>query len=187
MLAVATPAVSASITSKHTLTTNGAGLFPYYRIVALANLGNGVLLASYDGRPDGGDSPSPNSILQRRSTDGGETWGEPTYIAQGQAKTSTLQQYGFSDPSYVVDSKTGKVFNFHVFSKNQGFVNSAIGNDDTNLNIVSAEVSVSTDRGLSWTTDPAHQSSLPPIASTNIGAPPLITNAIKQLVVLSTG
>ncbi|KAJ5505203.1 Sialidase family [Penicillium expansum] len=181
ILAVATPAASASITAKHTLTTNGAGLFPYYRIVALANLGNGILLASYDGRPDGGDSPSPNSIMQQRSTDGGETWGEPTYIAQGQPKTSALQQYGFSDPSYVVDSKTGKVFNFHVFSKNQGFANSAIGNDDTNLNILSAEVSVSTDGGVSWTTDPDHQSSLPPVASANVGAPPLITKAIKPV------
>lgn len=181
ILAVTTPTASASITAKHTLTTNGAGLFAYYRIVALANLGNGVLLASYDGRPDGGDSPSPNSILQRRSTDGGETWGEPTYIAQGQAKTSTLQQYGFSDPSYVVDSKTGKVFNFHVFSKNQGFVNIAIGNNDTDLNIVSAKVSVFTDGGLNWTTDPDHRSSLPPITSTNIGAPPLITKAIKPV------
>ena len=38
----------------------------YYRIVALADVGDGVLLASYDGRPDGGDSPSANSIVQRQ-------------------------------------------------------------------------------------------------------------------------
>lgn len=68
-----------------------------------------------------------------------------------------------------------------MFSKNQGFVNSAIGNNDTDLNIVSAKVSVSTDGGLNWTTDPDHQSSLPPITSTNIGAPPLITKAIKPV------
>jgi sialidase-1 len=181
ILTIATPAAAAAISAKHTLTTNGQGLYAYYRIVALANLGNGVLLASYDGRPDGGDSPSPNSILQRRSTDGGATWGEPTFIAKGQAKTPTLQQYGFSDPCYVVDSETGKVFNFHVFSKNQGFANSVIGTDDTNLNILSAEVSVSTDGGISWSTDPSNQPSLPPIASGNAGAPPLITRAIKPL------
>ena len=46
----------------------------WYRIPALADLGGGVILAAYDGRPDGGDSPSPNSIVQRRSTDGGKTW-----------------------------------------------------------------------------------------------------------------
>ncbi|KAJ5779896.1 Sialidase family [Penicillium paradoxum] len=187
LLAVATPTTAAAISGKHTLTKNGSGDYAQYRIVALANLGDGVLLASYDGRPDGGDSPSPNSILQRRSTDGGVSWGEPTVVAQGRAKTSTLQQYGFSDPSYVVDSKTGKVFNFHVFSKNQGFLGSKIGNDDTNLDITSAEVSVSTDKGLTWSTDPDHQPSLPPVASDTDGAPPLITRAIKPVGSTSNG
>ena len=55
-----------------------------YRIPALAHLGNGIVLASYDGRPYGGDSPQPNSIIQRRSTDNGKTWGAPTYVARGQ-------------------------------------------------------------------------------------------------------
>lgn len=187
LLSIATTTTAAAISGKHTLTKNGSGAYAQYRIVALANLGNGVILASYDGRPDGGDSPSPNSILQRRSTDGGVTWGEPTFIAKGQAKTSTLQQYGFSDPSYVVDSETGKVFNFHVFSKNQGFTGSVIGNDDTNLNIMSAEVSVSTDKGLTWSTDPDNQPSLPPVASDTDGAPPLITRAIKPVGSTSNG
>ena len=53
----------------------------FYRIPALADLGNGVVLASYDGRPDGADAPSANSIVQRRSTDGGVTWGAPTLRA----------------------------------------------------------------------------------------------------------
>lgn len=169
--------------SEQVLATNGDGLFPYYRIVALANLGDGVLLAAYDGRPDGGDAPSPNSILQRRSTDGGESWGQPTYIARGQiGDTSTgVQQYGFSDPSYVVDHETGTVFNFHVFSKNQGFINSVLGNNDTNLDVISSEVSVSTDGGITWSTDPENQPDLPPVASKLPGAPPLITRAVKPL------
>src|SRR5690606_4717086 len=105
------------------------------------------------------------SILQRRSTDGGENWGPPTYISKGQPgdKAAGKQQYGFSDPSYVVDRTTGKVFNFHVFSKNQGFHNGAIGNDDTDLDVMSAEVSVSTDGGVSWSTDPKNQPELPPV------------------------
>ncbi|KAJ5206506.1 Neuraminidase [Penicillium cf. griseofulvum] len=181
ILAVATPAASAAITSQSTLAKDGSGPFAHYRIVALANLGNGILLASYDGRPDGGDSPSPNSIMQRRSTDGGKTWGQPTYVAKGQAKSSSAEQYGFSDPSYVVDSKTGKVFNFHVFSKNQGFLGSKVGNDDTDRDIVSAEVSVSTDKGVSWSTDPENQPKLPPVASSQAGAPPLITKGIKPV------
>lgn len=181
ILTLATPAIAASVSANHTLAQAGSGLFAHYRIVALANLGNGVLLASYDGRPDGGDSPSPNSILQRRSTDGGATWAEPTYIAKGQEGSATVQKYGFSDPSYVVDRETGKVYNFHVFSKNTGFVDGVLGNDDTNLNVTSAEVSVSTDGGMSWSTDPSNQPFLPPVASDEKGAPPLITSAIKPI------
>ena len=167
--------------STQVLALNGEGDFEFYRIVALANLGDGVVLASYDGRPDGMDSPAPNSILQRRSTDSGESWGPPTYIAKGQPGNTAAgkQQYGFSDPSYVVDRNTGKVFNFHVFSKNQGFHNGAIGNDDTDLDVTSAEVSVSTDGGVSWSTDPKNQPNLPPVAGKDPGAPPLITRAVK--------
>ncbi|KAJ5965094.1 Sialidase family [Penicillium vulpinum] len=182
LAAVALPAQpTAEIITQHTLTTNGEGLFPYYRIVGLANLGNGTILAAFDGRPNNGDSPAPNSILQRRSEDGGETWGEVTYIARGQIGNSTVQQYGFSDPSYVFDENTGNVFNFHVFSKNQGFAGSALGTDDTNLSVMSAEVSISTDRGVTWSTDPANQPLLPPIASEEVGAPPLLTTAVKPV------
>ncbi|MDQ6741216.1 MAG: exo-alpha-sialidase [Actinomycetota bacterium] len=157
----------------------------YYRIVGMADLGNGVLLAAYDGRPDGADAPSANSIVQRRSTDNGVTWGAPTYIARGQASSGGSQRYGFSDPSYVVDKTTGAVFNFHVYSKNQGFGGSVIGNDDANLNVISSEVSVSTDGGLSWSTDPANQPALPTPSSYLAGskyadfAGPLITNVVK--------
>lgn len=161
----------------------------FYRIVALADLGNGVELAAYDGRPDGGDAPSANSIVQRRSTDGGATWGAATYIARGQladSATGTLK-YGFSDPSYVVDQVTGAVFNFHVYSKEQGFGGSALGNDDTNRQVISTEVSVSTDGGLSWSTDPANQPPLPTPSSYPAGSPyagfagPLITNVTKPV------
>lgn len=159
----------------------------YYRIVALANLGNGVLLAAYDGRPTGGDAPAANSIVQRRSTDGGRTWGAPTYVARGQVSGPGVQKYGFSDPSYVVDRQTGAVFNFHVYSKDAGFASSQLGNDDANRNVLSAEVSVSTDGGLTWSTDPASQPTLPvppsyASGSTYAGfAGPLITSAVKPV------
>ncbi|SPO01634.1 uncharacterized protein DNG_04308 [Cephalotrichum gorgonifer] len=183
ILALTSPALAApsspieprNYAKEITLATKGTGDFPGYRIVALTSLPGGIVLASYDGRPDGGDAPSPNSIVQRRSTDAGETWGPQTYISKGQVGSSSLQKYGFSDPSYVVDQKTGKVFNFHVFSKNQGFLGSVLGNDDANLNVLSAQVSVSTDKGISWSTDPTHQTSLPPSASS------LITKSIKPV------
>ncbi|WP_104109957.1 exo-alpha-sialidase [Arthrobacter sp. N199823] len=158
-----------------------------YRIPALADMGNGVLLASYDGRPDGGDSPSPNSIVQRRSTDGGKTWGAATFIARGQVTATGVQRYGFSDPSYVVDKETGTVFNFHVYSKDQGFGGSIFGNDDANRQVISAQVSVSTDGGISWSTDPDRGPALPVVASYPASSPyadfdgPLVTTVAKPV------
>ena len=159
----------------------------FYRIPALADLGNGVVLASYDGRPDGADAPSANSIVQRRSTDGGVTWGAPTYIARGQMGSGATLRYGFSDPSYVVDKETGTIFNFHVYSKDQGFGGSSWSNDDADRQVISVQVSVSTDGGLSWSTDPAKQPSLPVPASYPAGseyssfAGPLVTDIAKPL------
>ncbi len=157
----------------------------WYRIPALVDLGGGVILASYDGRPDGGDSPSPNSIIQRRSTDGGKTWGAPTFIARGQVASKTGLQYGFSDPSYIYDAETDTVFNFHVYSKNQGFWGSVIGTDDSNRDVTGTEVSVSTDRGLTWSTDPGNQPTLPAPDSYPAGSKyaafdgPLVTDVVK--------
>ncbi|KAJ5967647.1 hypothetical protein N7501_003895 [Penicillium viridicatum] len=184
VLSVASPVVpleAREAVAEINLATNGVGPSAQYRIVALTYLDNNVILASYDGRPDGGDSPSPNSILQRRSTDNGATWNEPTFIAQGQIKNSTALQYGFSDPSYIHDRKTGKGFNFHVFSKDQGFLGGVLGNDDTNRDVVSSEISVSTDKGLTWSTDPSNQPNLPPVVAGTVGAPPLITKVVKPI------
>lgn len=158
----------------------------FYRIPALADFGGGVVLASYDGRPDGADAPSANSIVQRRSIDGGNTWGTPTYIARGQEAKNGNQKFGFSDPSYVVDKVTGDVFNFHVYSKDVGFQGSGFGNDDANRNIIGVEVSVSKDKGLSWSTDPGNMPTLPPVdyaaGSQYAGLDgPLITDVVKPV------
>lgn len=164
-----------------------ATLAPRYRIPALADLGDGVVLASYDGRPNGGDSPAPNSIIQRRSTDGGVTWGKPTFISRGQIGSGGTLQYGFSDPSYVVDKETGTVFNFHVYSKNQGFFGSVLGTDDSNRNVTGTEVSISTDKGLTWSTDPGNIATLPVPQSHPADSQyaefdgPLVTDVVKPL------
>ncbi|WP_165831689.1 exo-alpha-sialidase [Brachybacterium endophyticum] len=130
------------------LATGGDGVFPNYRIPALVQLNNGDILAAYDGRPTGTDSPGPNSVLQRRSTDGGVTWGEQTVIEQGKEGE---EKEGYSDPSYVYDRITGTLFNFHVFSKDTGFFDSGYGNDDADRRVQSTTVSVSTDDGRTWT------------------------------------
>ncbi|MCD4549596.1 sialidase family protein [Schaalia sp. lx-260] len=126
----------------------------YYRIPSLTKAPNGDLLAAYDRRPgSAADSPNPNSIVQRRSTDGGKTWGVQTVISQGQ---SGAQKKGYSDPSYVVDYETGKIFSFHVLSYDNGFwqgnyrlTQGVIAeNDRTAMHLHVAE---STDNGHTWT------------------------------------
>lgn len=134
----------------------------FYRIPALAHLGDGVVLSSWDARPgSAADAPNPNTIVQRRSTDNGATWGPMTTVAAGFAGDATTGKYGYSDPSYVVDHETGKVFNFFVFSKDVGFAASQFGNDDADRNVISAAVVESSDGGLTWS------------------APRLITNVVK--------
>ncbi|MFJ6452849.1 exo-alpha-sialidase [Paenarthrobacter sp. NPDC091669] len=123
----------------------------FYRIPALTYLGNNVVLASWDGRPgSAADAPNPNSIVQRRSTDGGQTWGPVTVIAAGHVGDASGPKYGYSDPSYVYDAEAGKVFNFFVYSKDQGFGGSQFGNNDADRSVISSAVIESSDGGVTW-------------------------------------
>ena len=139
-----------------TETNLGADLvapFASFRIPALAHLGDGVVLAAWDGRPfSAADAPNPNSIVQRRSTDNGATWGPLEVIAAGSVTAAGEQtpKYGYSDPSYVVDEVAGKVFAFFVYSKDQGFQGSTFGNDDANRGVISSAVIESDDGGRTW-------------------------------------
>lgn len=140
--------------TEQVLAKGGDGKFRNYRIPALANLGGGLLLAAYNGRPTAEDAPGPNSIVLRRSLDGGRTWTGQTVIAQGRQEPEEEQEedeaIGYSDPSFVVDEQTGWVYVFYLYSKDTGFSDSAYGNDDGDREVLSAAVSVSRDRGLTW-------------------------------------
>ncbi|MDD7505325.1 MAG: sialidase family protein [Actinomycetaceae bacterium] len=133
-----------------------------YRIPAITVAQNGDVLVSYDARPRagvigaaagraGGDSPNENSIMQRRSTDGGKTWQPATAVAAGE-----IGSHGYSDPSYVVDYETGKIFNFHVYSGDKGFPEATYsldggGNvDETSRSALNFGLSVSDDNGYTW-------------------------------------
>ncbi|MBP1137778.1 sialidase-1 [Arthrobacter sp. PvP023] len=123
----------------------------FYRIPALTYLGNDVVLAAWDGRPgSSADAPNPNSIVQRRSIDGGATWGPLTVIAAGHVADASGPKYGFSDPSYIYDAEAGKVFALFVYSKDAGFSASTYGNDDADRNVISSAVVESTDEGRTW-------------------------------------
>lgn len=138
--------------------------FAAYRIPALSYLGNGVVVAAWDGRPNNAaDSPNPNSIVMRRSTDNGVTWSPQRTILAGNldAANGGANKTGYSDPSFVYDAEVNKLFVFSVYSKNVGFTASTFGNDDANRNVISAQVSESGDGGLTWS------------------APRLITNVVK--------
>ncbi|WP_298040386.1 sialidase family protein, partial [uncultured Microbacterium sp.] len=120
----------------------------FYRIPALAHLGDGVIVASWDARPgSAADSPNPNSIIMRRSVDNGQTWGPLQFIAEGKVGAG---QYGYSDPSFVHDVETGSLFAFFVYSKDQGFHGSAWGNDDDDRQVTSTVVVRSDDGGVTW-------------------------------------
>ncbi|MGV4376754.1 exo-alpha-sialidase [Trueperella pyogenes] len=132
------------------------------RIPAITVASNGDLLASYDLRPlngaaSGGDSPNENSIVQRRSTDGGKTWGPRTTVAEGKV-AGQGKRFGWSDPSYVVDHTTGEIFNFHVGSLDAGLRNDPsyrIGKDGKidvkHRQTMNFALASSTDNGHTWT------------------------------------
>ena len=115
------------------------------------------------------------------------TWGAPTFIARGQVGSRGVLQYGFSDPSYVVDKVTGNVFAFFVYSKDQGFHGSNFANDDADRQMVSSAVAVSTDKGLTWSMDPGNMPTLPVAPNYAAGSKyaefdgPLISDVAKPL------
>ncbi|QOR47074.1 exo-alpha-sialidase [Trueperella pecoris] len=132
------------------------------RIPAIAVASNGDILASYDLRPKAGatagmDSPNENSIVQRRSTDGGKTWGPLTPLAEGKVAREG-ERFGWSDPSYVVDHTTGEIFNFHVGSLDAGLPNNPsyqLGKDGkvdvAHRRTMNFALASSTDNGRTWT------------------------------------
>ena len=104
---------------------------PYYRCPALIVAPNGNLTAFAEGRPTPNDpgeiTGQLNSIVSRRSTDGGKTWGPLTVIAGG-------TQFNYSDPRAVVDASTGKVFVMYTQWPNgvgSGYVPPGLGDDSS--------------------------------------------------------
>ncbi|MFC5370358.1 exo-alpha-sialidase [Arcanobacterium bovis] len=133
------------------LGTHKSAGFNCHRIPAITMAPNGWLLAAWDGRPnDCADAPQANSIIQRISKDGGKSWEPIKVIAAG--KQGGSDYYGYSDPSYVVDSETNTIHMFFVKSFNKRFTESLPGTDPSDRNVLHAATMSSTDNGVTWTT-----------------------------------
>merc|ERR1719460_852630 len=114
---------------------------PYFcfRIPALKEFPSGTLLAFAEARNNTGcNDYTYISVVVRRSTDRGRTWGGIIEVAQfkdvpsDNATEYTTQRYG--NPSPVVDASTGRVYLFYVVENNWAFVKH------------------SSDEGLTWST-----------------------------------
>lgn len=140
---------SASTTTRHDapwqndLVRDSAGT-RHHRIPALVVTRRGTLVAAYDSRPTLADLPGNIHLVVRRSTDHGRTWG-PVLIARRADPPA-----GFGDPSLILDQSTGRLFLFHAAGMRQGFFGSHTGNDESDADILQADLSVSDDDGLTW-------------------------------------
>jgi sialidase-1 len=125
----------------------GEGPWPRYRIVALAHLGGDELLAAFDGRETGQDVPDPTGLVQRRSLDGGLTWGPFETLREADRE----ERHWYCDPSFVVDEPAGRVHAFHTHAKDRGVWDAVAGTDDADRDVLGSAVSTSTDGGRTWT------------------------------------
>ena len=85
-----------------------------YRIPALCTAPNGDLVAVCDARHEGGgdlNHAKPINIAIRRSSDGGKTWTEPVFTWKWAWNDD--EHWAGSDPSFVVDAETKKIFLFY--------------------------------------------------------------------------
>ncbi|GAA4530000.1 sialidase family protein [Brachybacterium paraconglomeratum] len=124
----------------------GEGPWPRYRIVGLVHLGDGLVLAAFDGRETGQDVPDPTGLVQRRSLDGGRSWGP---FEELRAADREGRQW-YCDPSYLHDPASGRVFVFHTHAKDRGVWDAVAGTDDADRNVMGSAVGMSEDSGRSW-------------------------------------
>ncbi|PMC75582.1 exo-alpha-sialidase [Brachybacterium sp. UMB0905] len=122
------------------------GPWARYRIVALVDLGGGELLAAFDGRETGLDVPDPTGLVQRRSLDGGRSWGD--FETLRDADREGRQWY--CDPAFLRDPRTGRLAMFHTHAKDHGVWNAVAGTDDDDRDVLGSAVGLSDDGGRTW-------------------------------------
>ena len=81
-----------------------------YRIPAIAAAPNGTIFAISDNRPCGNDiGYGEVDIKCRISNDGGATWGEEFFVANGQGGDSNVMTTGYGDAAIVADRVENKL------------------------------------------------------------------------------
>lgn len=128
------------------LARSGEGPWPRYRIVGLVHLGEGQVLAGFDGRETGQDVPDPTGLVQRRSLDGGRTWGPFETLRDADREG----RHWFCDPSYILDEQTGQLHVFYTHAKDRGVWDAVAGTDDTDRDVLGSAVGTSDDQGRTW-------------------------------------
>src|SRR5699024_7294150 len=93
------------------------------------------------------DVPDPTGLLQRRSLDGGRTWGPFESLRDADREG----RHWFCDPSYIHDRLTGAVHVFYSHAKDRGVWDAVAGTDDTDRDVLGSVVGTSDDQGRSWT------------------------------------
>lgn len=110
----------------------------YWRIPALVTAKDGSVVAVVDKRGNAlGDLPNTISIMAVRSTDNGQNWSDPVYVAIGNEYGAT-----YGDPAVVLDEKTGDLVCMFVGDKGLW--------DSTPWNRQNLYVSKSSDNGKTW-------------------------------------
>ncbi|MBR4615397.1 MAG: exo-alpha-sialidase [Kiritimatiellae bacterium] len=140
-IALAAAAINAfAVSEQVTLWKNGDGGIAVYRIPAICTAPNGDLIAVCDARSrNGGDLNiyQPINISCRRSTDNGATWSDP--VNTWTWRWDDEEQWSGSDPSLIVDEKTGTIFLFYN-----------VWEWKNKKDIYQFFVQESTDNGLTW-------------------------------------
>lgn len=118
----------------------------YYRIPALVKAADGSLVVLADKRGnDLGDLPNIISIVAKRSTDGGKTWGEMVTVAQGNSAAGTT----YGDAAVVLNEKNGELV--AVFVGNENYGSHCVGLWASNSSYpLRLYKSISKDNGLTW-------------------------------------